>query len=187
MAHIKRTAFFACVILTATLLSACGAADTEEQVTQPQTATVQTTEENSERRAADANEAVTAPFHETDTEDTDMNTIRITADGKTFSAELYDNRAAREFAEMLPLSVDMNELNGNEKYYYMPNALPAEASRPNTIHAGDLMLYGTDCLVLFYKDFSTSYSYTPLGRIEDPEGLAQTLGSGNVRVTFELA
>ena len=99
----------------------------------------------------------------------------------------YNNETANAFINMMPLTLNMSDLNGNEKYYYMPNALPAEASRPNTIHAGDLMLYGTDCLVLFYKDFSTSYSYTPLGRIEDPEGLAQTLGSGNVRVTFELA
>ena len=53
-------------------------------------------------------------------------------------------------------------------------------------NAGDLMLYGSNTLVLFYKPFSTSYNYSPIGRIESPLGLAAALGSGNVTVTFEL-
>ena len=56
----------------------------------------------------------------------------------------------------------MDELNGNEKYYFMPNALPTDPERPGEIHTGDFMLYGSDCLVLFYKNFSSSYSYTRL-------------------------
>ena len=118
-------------------------------------------------------------------EEISMNKIKITAGDKSFTAVLYDNDAANAFAEMLPLTLDMSELNGNEKYFYLSNDLPVNSERPDKINSGDIMLYGSSCVVLFYDTFSTSYSYTRLGYIEDTSKLAAALGSGDVRVTFE--
>lgn len=86
---------------------------------------------------------------------------------------------------MLPLEVNMIELNNNEKYCDLPNSLPTNSSNPQIIKSGDLMLYGSKTLVLFYKSFSTSYSYTKLGVIDDATGLEEALGKGNVIVKFE--
>lgn len=108
----------------------------------------------------------------------------MTVGERRFVLTLADNEAARTFAAMLPLTLDMAELNGNEKFADLPKALPAEASRPGTIRNGDLMLYGSKTLVVFYLTFSSSYSYTRLGRVDDPTGLAQALGRGGVRVVF---
>lgn len=112
--------------------------------------------------------------------------IKIMVNSQTFTATLLDNNSAKAFKEVLPLSINMTDLNGNEKYYDLPNSLPTNSSNPGTIKNGDLMLYGSKTLVLFYKTFSTSYSYTKLGAIDDVTGLATALGSGNVTVTFEL-
>ncbi|WP_269477513.1 cyclophilin-like fold protein [Hominibacterium faecale] len=110
--------------------------------------------------------------------------IEIYAGGQTFASVLFDSPAARALAEQLPITVNMQELNGNEKFYDLPNALPTDTKDIDSIHAGDLMLYGSDCLVLFYKDFQTTYRYTKLGRVEDAAGLEKALGVGDVQVTF---
>ncbi|MHC1690206.1 MAG: cyclophilin-like fold protein [Bacteroidales bacterium] len=112
--------------------------------------------------------------------------IKIKVNTQTFTATLFENNSAKSFKEMLPMTINMVEFNGNEKYYNLPKSLPTNASNPGTIQNGDLMLYGSSTLVLFYKTFSTSYSYTKLGRIDDPAGLSEALSDGNVSVTFEL-
>jgi len=48
------------------------------------------------------------------------------------------------------------------------------------------MLYGNNCLVLFYESFSTYYHYTPLGKIDNSDGLAEALGSSNVQIIFRV-
>jgi hypothetical protein len=108
----------------------------------------------------------------------------MTVGERRFAITLSDNAAARELGARLPLSVEMSELNGNEKHAELAKALPADASRPGTIRNGDLMLYGTTTLVVFYSTFDSSYSYTRLGRVDDPTGLAEALGSRGVRVVF---
>lgn len=113
------------------------------------------------------------------------NHLKISIGSSSFNATLEDNATATAFKELLPMTVSMSEMNGNEKYYYLPGSLPTASSNPGTIRTGDLMLYGSSCVVLFYKTFSTSYSYTRLGRVDNPSGLASALGSGNVTVTFE--
>jgi hypothetical protein len=114
------------------------------------------------------------------------NQMRITIGSSTFRARLYDNATATAFKGMLPMTINMSELNGNEKYFDLPVNLPTNASNPGTIQSGDLMIYGSNTLVLFYKTFSTSYGYTRLGRINDTKGLASAVGSGSVTVTYEL-
>lgn len=111
---------------------------------------------------------------------TDMYEVTLQVNGKVFPAKLYQTETTKSIMQKLPVSITMNELNGNEKYYYFSESFPTESKRISEIHAGDLKLYGSSCLVLFYESFATSYSYTSLGYVENPEGLAEALGTGNV-------
>ncbi|OLO04990.1 hypothetical protein BTW07_06750 [Salinicola socius] len=110
--------------------------------------------------------------------------MQMTVNDRRFSISLADTAAAKEFAEMLPLSIEMGDLNRNEKHAELPRALPTNASRPGTIREGDVMLYGSKTLVVFYKTFDSTYSYTRLGQVDDAKGLAQALGSGDVLIEF---
>lgn len=110
--------------------------------------------------------------------------ITVNIGSRAYTATLEDNAATRAFLAQLPLELEMIEMNGNEKYAQLPQSLPTETFRPGTIYTGDLLLWGSSTVVLFYETFSSSYSYTRLGRLDDPSGLAQTVGGGNVRVTF---
>lgn len=112
-------------------------------------------------------------------------TMKLVIGDKTFSVRLENNATAAALKEQLPLDLSMDELNGNEKYYYY-STLPAAPNQVGTIHAGDVMLYQDNYLVIFYKTFQTDYQYTRIGTITDTKGLAEALGSGNVRVTWTL-
>jgi hypothetical protein len=111
--------------------------------------------------------------------------MHVTVGSKVYATTLSDNATARAFAAMLPLTLNMADVNANEKYYEFARSLPTNAFNPGTIQAGDVMLYGSSGLVLFYTTFSTSYSYTRIGKIDDASGLASALGPGNAKVTFE--
>lgn len=114
----------------------------------------------------------------------DESRMWITIGERRFVITLAENEAARKLAAMLPLKLDMEELNGNEKKKELPDALPTNESQPGTIRNGDLLLWGSRTVVIFYQTFDSTYSYTRLGRVDDPTGLAQALGRGDVQVTF---
>ena len=109
------------------------------------------------------------------------NQVKVLIDKKGYTINLEDNETAKEFVNMLPLELNMNELNGNEKYVYLDRKLPVNPSNINKINAGDVMIYGNDCLVIFYKSFISSYSYTKIGHIDN----LPNLGNDSISVKFE--
>lgn len=147
-----------------------GAPTTETTTTPSEVPSVSTTSSPSESPAPDTGSV------------SDMYQITLRINGKDFSAKLYQTETTRNIMQKLPLSITMDELNGNEKFYYFSESFPTQTERVSSIHAGDLKLYGSSCLVLFYESFFTSYSYTSLGYVENPGDLAEVLGTGSVHV-----
>ena len=123
--------------------------------------------------------------NQTQKEDDLMEQRTLKINNQSFSIDLEDNETVQKFIELLPLTMDMQELNGNEKYYYMETSLPTNSEKVGYIDAGDIMLFGDNCLVLFYKSFSTPYSYTRIGRMENVENLETYVGQQNITVTIE--
>ena len=120
-----------------------------------------------------------------DQEETDETMkINIEINGVIFEADIENSSTGKAFLDLLPMELEMNELNGNEKYFYFDESLPVNPYSPNTIEKGDIMLFGSSCLVIFYDNFNTSYSYTRIGKINNASNLDTILGNGDVTVTF---
>jgi hypothetical protein len=115
---------------------------------------------------------------------TTVGDITLTIGDRTFTTTMEQNSTAEAFRALLPLTLEMQELNGNEKYHYLSQSLPTNRTEVGTIHAGDIMLYGDNCVVVFYETFTTSYSYSPIGHITNTEGLKEALGTGTSTIVF---
>ena len=103
-----------------------------------------------------------------------------------FTATLENNPAVDAFMEMMsdsPVIIQMNDYSGFEKVGSLGTNLPAD-DKQTTTHAGDIVLYNGNQIVIFYG--SNSWSYTRLGKIDDLSGWEDALGSGDITVTFSL-
>lgn len=115
-----------------------------------------------------------------------MKNYELIIQGRSYELLFEDNKAVHELSESLPLTIEMNELNGNEKFYYLPKDLPTHSEPVKEIKKGDVMLYGSNCLVLFYEDFRTHYSYTRLGKVVGFEEAASKLVQKNSEVKIQV-
>lgn len=110
-----------------------------------------------------------------------ISSMKITIDNELYIINLEENETVSAFINLLPIEFNMNELNGNEKYYYLDKELPTNSINVKHINKGDVMLYGNNCLVIFYKSFDTTYSYTKIGHIDN----LKDLDSNNIKVKIE--
>ena len=113
--------------------------------------------------------------------DIKMSNIKVTINDKAYNLKLENNNTVEEFINLLPQEYNMNDLNGNEKYVNMDNTLPTNSYNPKHIEKGDVMLFGNNCLVIFYESFDTNYSYTKIGHIDNLDDL----GNGSIIAKFE--
>ena len=92
--------------------------------------------------------------------------------------------ALKELCQNGPLVIQMSMYGGFEQVGDIGQSLPRD-DRQTTTHAGDIVLYSGDQLVVFYG--SNSWAYTRLGRIADKSGeeLAELLGNGDVTITIK--
>lgn len=107
--------------------------------------------------------------------------MKMTINNEEYQVKLDSNEATNQLLDKLPLELEMDELNGNEKYTYLDFSLTTNEYNPKTINKGDVMLFGNNCLVIFYKNFNTSYSYTKIGHIDN----LKDLGTEKITIRIE--
>ncbi len=121
-----------------------------------------------------------------DGEENAVMNMKVQVGDTIFSATLEENVAVSALVEMMqesPVVLQMSDYSGFEKVGLLGTSLPADNSQTTT-HAGDIVLYNGNQIVIFYG--SNSWGYTRLGQIDDLTGWEEALGNGDVTVTFSL-
>lgn len=129
---------------------------------------------------------VPQPDTNSDTEENMVKKMTLQIGNSSFTATLENNPALDAFVEMMndsSIIIQMNDYSGFEKVGSLGTNLPAD-DKQTTTHAGDIVLYNGNQIVIFYG--SNSWSYTRLGKIDDLSGWEDALGSGDITVTFSL-
>ena len=170
---------------------------TETKAEGMQLDTVSNEAENMTESAADTGDGETVPETEMSetagtkadipngSEEAVMN-MKVQVGDVAFTAKLEENEAVASFVEMMrenPVSIQMSDYSGFEKVGSLGTSLPVNNSQTTT-HAGDIVLYNGNQIVIFYG--SNSWSYTRLGHVDDLAGWEEALGSGDVTVRFSL-
>ena len=140
----------------------------------------ETTSTTTNEASQTASESITKESQETKMK------VNISINGKTFSATLEDNEAANELYEIIKndgLTIGMSDYSGFEKVGSLGRTLTANDKQTKT-KAGDIVLYQSNQIVMFYG--SNSWSYTRLGKIDDLNGWEEALGSGDITAEFSV-
>lgn len=129
-------------------------------------------------------------IHDNDNENMETNTLKLTVNGRTFTATLVDNSSTKALKERLAqgsISVRMDDYGGMEKVGSLGFTLPQNNSRITTA-PGDLILYQGSSFVIYYD--TNVWSLTRLGKVDEVTTRQQMLdllgGSGSVTVTLSL-
>lgn len=112
--------------------------------------------------------------------------MKIQIGDTTFTAALAENSSVDALKALMadgPLTLHMSDFANMEKGADLGVTLPQNNEDMDT-GAGDIILYQGRTLVIYYD--TNSWSLTPIGKIENPEGLREALGTGDVTVTFSL-
>lgn len=116
-----------------------------------------------------------------DSVEIEENVMKININNEEYVINVENETLMEELFNSLPQTFTMTELNGNEKYYYLnSNMKNANSEAVGQVQKGDVMLFGSDCLVIFYDSFETEFRYTKIGHIDN----LGDLENGNVDVSI---
>lgn len=118
----------------------------------------------------------------------DYNTMNLKVNNSTMKVKLSDNAAAKALVERLKegtITYNAYDYGGFEKVGALGFSLPSNDTYITT-EPGDIMLYTSNQLCIFFD--SNSWEYSPIGKIEGmtKQQLKDAFGTGEVSITLSL-
>lgn len=123
-------------------------------------------------------------------ENMESNQIRLTVNGRSFTATLEQNSSAEALKELLKdgdLSIRMDDYGDMEKVGSLGTSLPRN-DRQITTRPGDMILYLGNSFTIYYD--TNTWNFTRLGRLDGVSTREEVLnllgGKGEVTVILSL-
>lgn len=118
----------------------------------------------------------------------DYNTMNLKVNNSTMKVKLSDNAATKALVERLKegtITYNAYDYGGFEKVGALGFSLPSNDTYITT-EPGDIMLYTSNQLCIFFD--SNSWEYSPIGKIEGmtKQQLKDAFGTGEVSITLSL-
>lgn len=112
--------------------------------------------------------------------------LKITVGKKVLYARFTHSGTTRDFIRQLPLTLDMQDLNGREKYSGLLQELSKEGSISTTFREGDISYWLGGGIAVFYNNdgHEVKAGLITLARLE--KGIELFKGPGSVNVKFEV-
>lgn len=167
-------------------LTACGTREDSDDFMSQTVTETQSEVVTKESQADVERKGIEATTSENNDKITEVTEMKVEVNGYTFHATLENNAAVTELVQMMreqPAVIDMSDYSGFEKVGSLGTTLSGSNSQTTT-KAGDIVLYNSNQIVVFYG--SNSWSYTRIGHITDLTGWQEALGTGDVTITFSI-
>lgn len=189
----KPVALFLLLVLSLYILAGCGGRSNEPEASSSISEDI-TESQNSEPAANDSEEN-TGIISETETvlqemeiDMKDSNQIKISLGDAEFTVTLENNESAQALKEMLTngaITLSCSNYGGFEKVCRLGVTLPSNDTQITTT-VGDVMLYSSNQIVIFYA--SNSWAYTGLGRVDEEyiDRLEEILSGNDTEITLSL-
>jgi hypothetical protein len=102
-----------------------------------------------------------------------------------FKCTFEENETTKELIKRFPLKMKMVDLNGTEKYHTLEEPLPVRIQPVDKVRYGDILLFQSRYLAVFYDTFDPVKQYSIVGKIDNPEQLREAVGTGSITALFE--
>ena len=182
----KKRALVCCAVILALILACAGIAEGTGETAMDYRMEESDADDLLENGDDSADVRIKAADHASQREGEDELRMKI---GMTDVAVVWESNesveALKELCQDRPLTIRMSMYGGFEQVGPIGRQLPSQ-DRQTTTSAGDIVLYSSSQMVVFYG--SNSWAYTRLGHIVDktPVDLRELLGQGDVTITVSF-
>ncbi len=111
--------------------------------------------------------------------------------GQELKAILYNTETNRRLVSEIQrnpwLQLSCYDVDGTYKYYDLPRNYPTNTETIQSVKAGEILMDGSDRILLYYQDAELNGEYTKIGYFEDAARAAEAIGIEDIQLGVYMA